>query len=78
MLTIDHLAITVPADLAERAKGIARLVGTELARLPEPPAGERSTVRCAPVTVLSGQDDHTIAVAIAREIHRAVGGEASR
>jgi hypothetical protein len=73
VLTIDHLTITVPAGFAARAEHIARLVGTELARLPALPAGDRPSVRCAPITVAAGQDDHTVAVAVAREIHRVVG-----
>jgi len=65
MLSIDRLRLQLPAEYADRAAGIARLLADELAALPVQSSQRLEQLVVPPVSVMPGASDQQIARSIA-------------
>lgn len=69
MIEIDCLRLHLPGGWEKRATRIARLVGHELARLPQGPAESRESLRVPGLRLPASLSDRAAAARIAAAIH---------
>lgn len=74
MITFDRLRLTLPPGFEHRAEAVSRRVADELAALPALPERRLDRLTVPPLSIEPGAGDREIARRIAREIHRAIGG----
>ncbi|MDH3404184.1 MAG: hypothetical protein OES32_06440 [Acidobacteriota bacterium] len=75
MLRIDHLRLELPPGFEDRAAGLARLVGDELAALPLTRGLRLDRLQLEPIAIAPGATDRQIAGQIATGIQRRLESE---